>query len=136
MNDTIKIGWGRRYGSRYEVIGTECCLFTGDVTEPLERYRFLTEEAARLCANIFNRDLVRYEQPRLSLIVDGSGTITGMNISACSRYFGSEGRVYLSVSQGGAIEKIDVPYFVWMWLRTTAVGRITKALWYGRRGGA
>lgn len=125
MNDTIKIGWGIRYGSRYKVIGTECCLFTGDVSEPLERYRFLTEEAARLCANIFNRDLDRYEQPRLSLIVDGAGTITGMKISACGRFY-----------QGGTIEKIDVTYSVFTWLRKSAFGRITKALWYGQRGGA
>lgn len=133
MSDTIKIGWGIRYGSRYEVIGTECCLFTGDVSEPLERYRFLTEEAARLCANIFNRDLSLYERPPLSLIVNGDGMIVGMNLS---RSFVSEGRDYLIVSQFGTIEKIDVPYLVWTWLRKSAVGRIAKALWYGQRGEA
>lgn len=89
-----------------------------------ELYQFQTEWAAASHARFCNRIEFRPQRFGTSRLVGWSGgTETGFSVA---------NREVLRVSQGGEIEKFDLPYLVWVWLRTSALGRGFKAFWYGR----
>lgn len=124
----------------YKVIGTDCCLVSnermrigndgsigiGGGDTVIERYKFQTAEVAARCADIFNRDLSRQQSEPIYL-TDGNLMVGAPN-TLC---FAAPGREVMRIDQSGAIVKLDIPYLVWCWLRTTAPVRAAKALWKG-----
>lgn len=128
---SVQIGWGAP--EKYEVIGNTCYLKSSTTGEVLEKYQFQTVDIALLCAKIFNHDLYKNNQSWI-LTVNNAGVMTGANLTSCSRYYISEGCKYLSISQDGTIEKLDVPYLLSRWLRASAMGRFINLIWHGKRG--
>jgi hypothetical protein len=131
------------WGNRYQVIGTDCCLATtermrlgaggsfgiGNNTPTIhERYCFQTAGVAQIFAGILNRDLDK--QVQHITLTDGCGIIIGQSNQFEMR---SAGREVMRMDKDGVIVKLDMPYLVWCWLRTTAVARFLRTLWYGSR---
>jgi len=131
------------WGNRYQVIGTDCCLATtermrfdasgnlsigGNTTEVHERYCFQTAGVAQIFAGILNRDLDKQVQPITLTGVDGItlGQLNQFEMRSASREV-------MRIDKDGVIVKLDMPYLVWCWLRTTAPVRFLRTLWYGSR---
>lgn len=99
-------------------------------------YWFSTREWAELCANRLNA---------LDVAVRGRGemvrwTMSGGNLgigttapTAKFVFMASNAREVIRMSHSGELEKFDLPYFVWSWLRSNALTKFFKRLWYGER---
>ena len=106
---------------QYRVSGTDCISDDGS-----ERYQFLTAEMAKLFAGILNQ----YRSPGVATWWVGQQDGAVFNQTAFVQVINLNGReVYRGVN--GYAEKLDIPYIVWCWLRTTAPVRGAKALWKG-----
>ena len=132
----------RTAGDRYEVVGTDCCLMSsecmridaygnvviGQANYPIERYRFKSPEVAGICADIFNRDLdrQRFEPIRLT-----AGDLRVGNSNFDWLKVQDRTREIIRMDQNGVIVKLDLPYLVWCWIRTSAAGNLVNALWNG-----
>lgn len=88
-----------------------------------ELYEFETEWAAASHARFCNRIEPRPPQVPTYGVLDWSGE---RGTSFCVG-----NREVWRVLQGGQVERFDLPYFVWAWLRTSALARGLKAFWYG-----
>ena len=127
----------------YQVIGTDCCLISGermrietdgtvsfrDTSEPVERYKFQTEEVARIFVGILNRDLQKNSS--IVSVWQDVGFTGSINTNLVYR---SAGREVIALNQYGGIERLDLPWIVWTWLKLSAAGKLVRAIWYGQRG--
>jgi len=92
-----------------------------------ERYQFLTKGIAAEFASILNRN--EYQTG----VTSGYWTATTANIEwAQTMVFKEAGREIMRMNVGGSIDKLDLPYLIWVWLRSTPLVKFMKALWYGQ----
>ena len=130
----------------YEVIGTDCCLVShermrigadgkvgiGGENNVIERYPFLTAQMAAICADIFNRDMDRQRPLGVATWWAGKeGYTIPFNSTPDWLVVRTNNREIVRVDQTGNIVRLELPYLIWCWLRTTAPVRGAKALWKG-----
>ena len=124
--------------AKYEIIGTDCCLVSRESVwisansdlggyTILERYPFLTAEVASLFAGILNRDAAKHAPSIQLYFTPQTGSVTGQ----FQTYFKSADKLVARWDHTGTLIELDLPYLVWVWLRTTAPVRVAKALWKG-----
>lgn len=109
--------------ARYGVSGTST-VFGDEVIRT-----FQTAEVASIYAGILNRDLQKYS----SIVSVWQGVVVTGNINT-NWVYRSAGREVIALNQGGAIERLDLPWIVWTWLKLSAAGKLARTIWYGQRG--
>lgn len=101
---------------------------------PIERrvaelYEFQTEWAAESHARFCNRlendgRVISFAQP---WIVNHSICISQSN----EFEFRQSGREVICINQDGEIKTFDLPYLIWIWVKTTSLAKGLRAFWYG-----
>lgn len=100
-------------------------------------YWFSTREWAELCANRLNTmDVaVRGRGQTISWVNSGFNLGIGTTAPAAKFVFMvNNAREVVRMSHSGELEKFDLPYFVWSWIRGSALTKFLKRLWYGDKG--
>ena len=109
--------------ARYGVSGTST-VFGDEVIRT-----FQTAEVASIYTCILNRDLQKYGNS--TSLWQGVGFTGSINTSW---EFRVANRQVVVINQSGGIEKLDLPWIVWTWLKLSAAGKLVRAIWYGQRG--
>lgn len=96
-----------------------------------ELYEFQTEWAAESHARFCNRlennyGAITFTHP---WSVDGRVSVIGSSTNQFE--FWQAGREIICIGSGNEVKTFDLPYLIWIWLRTTWLGRGLKAFWYG-----
>jgi len=94
-----------------------------------ELYEFQTEWAAESHARFCNRlessnGAISFIQPMYlkdSLFIGQPNQFE----------FRQAGREVICINQDGEVKTFDVPYLVWLWLKTTSLAKGLRAFWYG-----
>ena len=109
--------------ARYGVSGTST-VFGDEVIRT-----FQTAEVASIYAGILNRDLQKNSS--IVSVWQDVGFTGSINTNLVYR---SAGREVIALNQYGGIERLDLPWIVWTWLKLSAAGKLVRAIWYGQRG--
>lgn len=95
---------------------------------------FQTAEVASMYAGILNRDL---RNNGSTVSYGASFGFAGIGVTGTlntSWEFRIASRQVVVINQSGAIEKLDLPWIVWTWLKLSAAGKLARTIWYGQRG--
>lgn len=111
-------------------IGSDGSLHFGK-PEPMRAYEFLTKQWAQACRTRMEiMDRAFYGNP----FVIRNGLNVGIGTNELSFQEMRLGARTVITFKDNQVIHIDLPYFVWTWLKGSAVGRGLKRLWYGERG--
>lgn len=126
-----------QYHNEVMRFGADGSFGIGGSRAPIRSYPFLTREWAEACLHRMQEMDRAFAPPEYRTLKFNSLHRLGVGSGVGNHFeFRSSGREVIRVGQGGAIERIDLPFLVWAWLRNTPLVRGLKRLWYGERGQA
>lgn len=97
-------------------------------------YIFKTREWAQLCADRLNSLDRAFDRPPANTVLYSSGNVGVGTTSPQYKFHISSGPTpIVTMDQNHTLTYVNVPYIVKVWLRSTAVWRGLKRLWYGER---
>lgn len=96
-----------------------------------EEYAFCTHGWAELCVRSFNR--LESPPPTLAYIAGGRYVLTGASPGSLKTIYSSHGKEVVRMSNTGALEKFDLPFFVGVWWRGTTVYRAWRKFLWGEK---
>lgn len=96
-------------------------------------YMFKTREWAQLCADRLNSLDRAFDTTPSSLVFYGGNLGIGTTSPQYRFHVSSGPTPIVTIDQNHTLTYVNVPYIVKVWLRSTALWRGLKRLWYGER---